>query len=464
MGPGGKTPRRMNGDTREWWIVQSGTLRFTVEGREPVVATKGVMVQVPYRTLYQIENVGTEPALRFEVNVDARAQAVSARRDAGAGGRLRLRPDARDRRARHARCTEPAGGRLQQGRGRRGTRRGVRQRRPQLREHHHRAAIRRRSPATRATTTRKAPSSGSSCSARSATTSKALPEFEAEAGRRRVRAAADVAPGELRRPRGAALVPSRDERLPVSGAHVRAQVMRRRHSRARWAGLIAVAVAAIASLAAGQGTDPLAGTWVLNVAQSKFPGPPPLRQTTILEVVDGGLHREGRTCQRRRLDDPLGADGRIRRPRLPGHRRSFSRHGRPITRRAGHGEHRQQEGWDGRQPDADCRRARRPDPRQRRHRSLGDDHGGVAIRSSLITPVRLSRSGSATRPADRGRGVRHRGTFHTAGIVVGSHAGGPTHGVGLRMKRAGISRSHRHDSVPTTGTPHASGRRKAGRP
>jgi mannose-6-phosphate isomerase-like protein (cupin superfamily) len=62
MGPGRKTPRRMNGDTREWWIVQSGTLRFTVEGREPVVATKGGMVQVPYRTLYQIENVGTEPA------------------------------------------------------------------------------------------------------------------------------------------------------------------------------------------------------------------------------------------------------------------------------------------------------------------------------------------------------------------------------------------------------------------
>jgi mannose-6-phosphate isomerase-like protein (cupin superfamily) len=27
------------------------------------------MIQVPYRTLYQIENVGTEPALRFEVNV-----------------------------------------------------------------------------------------------------------------------------------------------------------------------------------------------------------------------------------------------------------------------------------------------------------------------------------------------------------------------------------------------------------
>ena len=73
MGPGKKTPRRMNGDTREWWIVQSGTLRFTIEGREPLVATKGFMVQVPYRTLYQIENVGTEAALRFEVNV-ARAR------------------------------------------------------------------------------------------------------------------------------------------------------------------------------------------------------------------------------------------------------------------------------------------------------------------------------------------------------------------------------------------------------
>jgi mannose-6-phosphate isomerase-like protein (cupin superfamily) len=73
MGPGRKTPRRMNGDTREWWIVQSGTLRFTIEGREPLVASKGFMVQVPYRTLYQIENIGSEPALRFEVNV-ARAR------------------------------------------------------------------------------------------------------------------------------------------------------------------------------------------------------------------------------------------------------------------------------------------------------------------------------------------------------------------------------------------------------
>jgi mannose-6-phosphate isomerase-like protein (cupin superfamily) len=73
MAPGEKTLRRMNGDTREWWIVQSGELEFRIEGRVPVVARKGVMVQVPYRTLYEIENLGSEPALRFEVNV-ARAR------------------------------------------------------------------------------------------------------------------------------------------------------------------------------------------------------------------------------------------------------------------------------------------------------------------------------------------------------------------------------------------------------
>jgi mannose-6-phosphate isomerase-like protein (cupin superfamily) len=94
MAPGGKTPRRMNGDTREWWIVQSGSLRFTVDGREPVVATKGVMVQVPYRTFYQIENVGTEPALRFEVNV-TRARSCTRPTRRRCRGRLRVREDAR---------------------------------------------------------------------------------------------------------------------------------------------------------------------------------------------------------------------------------------------------------------------------------------------------------------------------------------------------------------------------------
>jgi len=69
MGPGEKTPRRFNADTREWWIIQDGQIRFTIEGQEPFVASKGFMVQVPYRNIYSMETVGDKPSLRFEVNI-----------------------------------------------------------------------------------------------------------------------------------------------------------------------------------------------------------------------------------------------------------------------------------------------------------------------------------------------------------------------------------------------------------
>jgi mannose-6-phosphate isomerase-like protein (cupin superfamily) len=69
MGPGKKTARRMNADTREWWIIQDGQAKFTIEGQEPFVASKGWLVQVPYRLVYQIETVGDKPSLRFEVNI-----------------------------------------------------------------------------------------------------------------------------------------------------------------------------------------------------------------------------------------------------------------------------------------------------------------------------------------------------------------------------------------------------------
>ena len=54
--------------------------------------------------------------------------------------------------------------------------------------------------------------------------------------------------------------------------------------------LMAAAMCALASLALAQTTDPLAGTWRLNVAQSKYTGAPPKSQTTTLSAVDGGLH------------------------------------------------------------------------------------------------------------------------------------------------------------------------------
>ena len=69
MGPGKKTPPRFNADTREWWIIQDGQIRFTIEGQEPFVASKGFMVEVPYRNIYSMETVGDKPSLRFEVNI-----------------------------------------------------------------------------------------------------------------------------------------------------------------------------------------------------------------------------------------------------------------------------------------------------------------------------------------------------------------------------------------------------------
>lgn len=69
MGPGKRTPRRMNADTREWWVVQEGEIRFTIDGQEPFVASKGYLVQVPYRNMYAMETVGDRPSLRYEVNI-----------------------------------------------------------------------------------------------------------------------------------------------------------------------------------------------------------------------------------------------------------------------------------------------------------------------------------------------------------------------------------------------------------
>jgi mannose-6-phosphate isomerase-like protein (cupin superfamily) len=69
MAAGEKTRRRMHPDTRAWWVIQDGQVRFTIDGVEPFVASKGYLVQVPYRTFYQLETVGDKPSLRFEVNI-----------------------------------------------------------------------------------------------------------------------------------------------------------------------------------------------------------------------------------------------------------------------------------------------------------------------------------------------------------------------------------------------------------
>lgn len=66
---GSKITRRLHPDTREWWVVVDGQIRYDIEGQEPFIASKGAMVQVPMQTIYGMETVGDRPALRFECNI-----------------------------------------------------------------------------------------------------------------------------------------------------------------------------------------------------------------------------------------------------------------------------------------------------------------------------------------------------------------------------------------------------------
>ena len=67
--PGSKVSPRFHPDTREWWVVEGGRIRFDIEGQDPFVAVKGSMVQAPMQTIYSMETIGDEPSLRFEVNI-----------------------------------------------------------------------------------------------------------------------------------------------------------------------------------------------------------------------------------------------------------------------------------------------------------------------------------------------------------------------------------------------------------
>jgi mannose-6-phosphate isomerase-like protein (cupin superfamily) len=67
--PGTKVGRRFHPDTREWWVIMDGEIRFEVEGQDSFVARKGSMVQVPMQTIYSMEVIGDKPALRFETNI-----------------------------------------------------------------------------------------------------------------------------------------------------------------------------------------------------------------------------------------------------------------------------------------------------------------------------------------------------------------------------------------------------------
>ena len=67
MAPGEKTKRLFYPDNEIFWVVQSGQMRVSIDGLEPFVAGKSVVVQVPQRTAFHVETLGNEPVLRFEV-------------------------------------------------------------------------------------------------------------------------------------------------------------------------------------------------------------------------------------------------------------------------------------------------------------------------------------------------------------------------------------------------------------
>jgi len=67
--PGTKQARGLHPDTREWWVVMDGEVRFDIETVDSFVARKGSMVQVPMQTLFSYEVVGNKPALIFDTNI-----------------------------------------------------------------------------------------------------------------------------------------------------------------------------------------------------------------------------------------------------------------------------------------------------------------------------------------------------------------------------------------------------------
>src|ERR1043166_30076 len=62
LAPGTKTKRQFHPDNPSWWVVQSGTVQFNIEGQDPIMATKGFLVQAPYRNVYSLEVKGDTPA------------------------------------------------------------------------------------------------------------------------------------------------------------------------------------------------------------------------------------------------------------------------------------------------------------------------------------------------------------------------------------------------------------------
>lgn len=67
--PGTKITARMHPDTREFFVVVEGQIRFSIEGQpEPILATRGSVVNIPKKVPYSAEVTGNTPALWVDAN------------------------------------------------------------------------------------------------------------------------------------------------------------------------------------------------------------------------------------------------------------------------------------------------------------------------------------------------------------------------------------------------------------
>ena len=66
--PGTRFGLRLHPDTPTVFVVIAGEVRFSVEGQQPVTATRGSIVNIMKTTLFSYEAAGTQNALWIEVN------------------------------------------------------------------------------------------------------------------------------------------------------------------------------------------------------------------------------------------------------------------------------------------------------------------------------------------------------------------------------------------------------------
>ena len=67
LGAGKVQKARFYSDDRVVFIVYSGQVKVSIVGKEPFVAARGFMVNIPFRNIYTLETVGSQSSVRFEV-------------------------------------------------------------------------------------------------------------------------------------------------------------------------------------------------------------------------------------------------------------------------------------------------------------------------------------------------------------------------------------------------------------